>query len=127
VRDARLHSAGWQARSIPKVPSLPHCVRTGAYFGRVKIQGKTFRESTGTNVLATAKLLLGGFIKKNASAPRIPSLEHLPPTARFLFKDKAQASQPPCLKFFLLGLKFITPFLNFFLLGLKFSPLGLKF
>jgi hypothetical protein len=32
-------------RSFPKVPNLVQYVSTGTYFGRVKIEGKTFRES----------------------------------------------------------------------------------
>jgi integrase len=51
-------------RSFPKVPNLVQYVSTGTYFGRVKIEGKTFRESLNTNVFTTAKLLLGDYIKK---------------------------------------------------------------
>ena len=39
-------------------------VSTGTYFGKVKIGGKPFRESLGTKVFTTAKLLLGDWIKK---------------------------------------------------------------
>ena len=63
VRDARLSPDGkW--RSFPKVPNLVQYVRTGTYFGRVKIDGKVFRESLDTDVFTTAKLFLGDFIKK---------------------------------------------------------------
>ena len=56
--DANLSPDGkW--RSFPKVPNLVQYVSTGTYFGRVKIEGKTFRESLNTNVFTTAKLLLG--------------------------------------------------------------------
>ncbi len=51
-------------RSFPKVPNLAQYVGTGAYFGRVKIGGKTFRESLETDVFTTAKLRLPDFIKK---------------------------------------------------------------
>ena len=51
-------------RSFPKVPNLVQYVNTGTYFGRVKIEGKTFRESLETDVFTTAKLLLGDYIKK---------------------------------------------------------------
>jgi integrase len=62
-RDANLSPDGkW--RSIPKVPNLVQYVSTGTYFGRIKIEGKVFRESLGTDVFTTAKLLLGDFIKK---------------------------------------------------------------
>lgn len=62
-RDATLSPDGkW--RSFPKVPNLLQYVNTGNYFGRVKIDGKIFRESLDTDVFTTAKLLLGDFIKK---------------------------------------------------------------
>lgn len=67
VREANLASDGkW--RSFPKVLNLIQYVSTGIYFGRVKIDGKVFRESCreslDTDVFTTAKLLLGDFIKK---------------------------------------------------------------
>jgi integrase len=62
-RDATLSPDGkW--RSFPKVPNLLQYVNTGKYFGRVKIDGKIFRESLETDVFTTAKLLLCDFIKK---------------------------------------------------------------
>jgi len=51
-------------RSFPKVPNLVQYVSTGTYFGRIKIEGKVFRESLDTNIFTDAKLLLGDFIKK---------------------------------------------------------------
>lgn len=51
-------------RSFPKVPNLVQYVSTDTYFGRVKIEGKIFRESLETNVFTTAKLLLGDWKKK---------------------------------------------------------------
>ena len=62
-RDSNL-STDSKWRSFPKVPNLIQSVNTGAYFGRVKIEGKIFRESLGTDVFTTAKLLLGDYIKK---------------------------------------------------------------
>ena len=63
MRDASLSPDGkW--RSFPKAPNLLQYVNTGAYFGRVKIEGKIFRESLETDVFTTAKLLLGDWIKK---------------------------------------------------------------
>ncbi len=50
-------------RSFPKVPNLVQYVNTGVYFGRVKIEGKIFRESLHTDVFTTAKLRLPDFIK----------------------------------------------------------------
>ena len=48
-RDANLSPDGkW--RSFPKVPNLVQYVSTGTYFGRVKIEGKVFRESLETDV-----------------------------------------------------------------------------
>ncbi len=61
--DASLSSDGkW--RSFPKVPNMVQYVSTGTYFGKVKIGGKPFRESLGTNVFTTAKLILGDWLKK---------------------------------------------------------------
>ena len=62
-RDANLSPDG-KGRSFPKVPNLVQYVSTGAYFGRVKLNGKIFRESLKTDVHTTAKLLLGDFIRK---------------------------------------------------------------
>ncbi len=62
-RDARL-SPDSKWRSFPKVPNLVQYVNTGTYFGRIKIEGKVFRESLDTDVFTTAKLRLGDFIKK---------------------------------------------------------------
>jgi len=63
LRDAAMSPDGkW--RSFPKVPNLVQYVSTGTYFGRVKIEGKTFRESLETDVFTTAKLRLPDFIKK---------------------------------------------------------------
>ena len=59
VHDAN-HSPDGKWRSFPKVPNLVQSVRTGTYFGRVKIDGKVFRESLDTDVFTTAKLLLAG-------------------------------------------------------------------
>jgi hypothetical protein len=39
-------------------------VNTRTYFERVKIEGKTFRESLNTDIYTTAKLPLDDFIKK---------------------------------------------------------------
>jgi hypothetical protein len=63
TRDTTL-SADGKWRSFPKVPNLVQYVSTGTYFGKVKIGGKPFRESLGTDVFTTAKLLLGDWIKK---------------------------------------------------------------
>jgi hypothetical protein len=62
IKHAKLSPNGkW--RSFSKVPSLVQHVNTDAYFGRVKIEGKIFRESLETDVFTTAKLLLGDWIK----------------------------------------------------------------
>ncbi len=63
AREAHLSPDGkW--RSFPKVPNLVQYVITETYFGRVKVNGKTFRESLKTTVFSTAKLRLGDYIKK---------------------------------------------------------------
>jgi hypothetical protein len=63
TRDVNTSTDGkW--RSFPKVPNLLQYINTCAYFGRVKKEGKIFRESLGTDVFTTAKLLLGDFLKK---------------------------------------------------------------
>jgi integrase len=62
-RDEHLSPDGkW--RSFPKVPNLLQYASTGLYFARVKVNGKLFRRSLGTEVFSTAKLKLGDFIKK---------------------------------------------------------------
>lgn len=63
VRDASLSPDGkW--RSFPKAPNLLQYVSTGAYFGRVKVGRKLFRQSLKTAVFTTAKLRLGDFLKQ---------------------------------------------------------------
>ena len=70
-RETRLSPDGkW--RSFPKVPNLLQYVNTGVYFGRVKIEGKIFRESLGTDVFTNAKLLLGDFLKKKRKQANRP-------------------------------------------------------
>lgn len=51
-------------RSFPKVPGLLQYVASGAYFGKVKIQGKQIRQSLKTDVFTTAKLKLADFKKE---------------------------------------------------------------
>lgn len=51
-------------RSFPKVPGLLQYVASGAYFGKLKVQGKQIRRSLKTDVFTTAKLRLGDFIKE---------------------------------------------------------------
>ena len=71
ARDAAISPDGkW--RSFPKVPNLVQYVSTGTYFGRVKIGGKTFRESLETDVFTTAKLRLPDFIKKRRKLANRP-------------------------------------------------------
>ncbi len=50
-------------RSFPKVPNLLQYVNTGTYFARVKIKGKTIRQSLETDVFTTAKLKLPDKLK----------------------------------------------------------------
>jgi integrase len=63
TRERHISSDGkW--RSFPRVPNLLQYVSTGTYFARVKVDGKLFRESLGTDVFTTAKLKLPDFLKK---------------------------------------------------------------
>lgn len=50
-------------RYFPKVPNLLQYVSTGTYFARVKIKGKTIRQSLETDVFTTAKLKLPDKLK----------------------------------------------------------------
>ena len=52
-------------RPFPKVPHLLQYVISGNYFGKVKINGKTVRQSLQTTVWSTAQLRLNGFLKEN--------------------------------------------------------------
>ncbi|MGA3265969.1 MAG: site-specific integrase [Verrucomicrobiota bacterium] len=62
TRQANLSPDGkW--RSFPKVPNLLQYVSTGTFYGRVKVDGKLYRESLETNVFSTAKLKLADFVK----------------------------------------------------------------
>ena len=45
--------------AFPKSSKLGSIRHNGVYFGRAKIEGKIFRESLGTDIFSTAKLLLG--------------------------------------------------------------------
>lgn len=55
-------------RSFPKIPHLLQYVSNGNYYGRIKIGGKTIRESLGTSVWTTAKLKLTDFLKQQQEA-----------------------------------------------------------
>jgi len=52
-------------RSFPKVPHLLQYVISGNYFGKVKINGKTIRQSLQTTVWSTAQLRLNDFLKEH--------------------------------------------------------------
>jgi integrase len=63
-REEHLSSDGkW--RSFPKVPHLLQYVISGNYFGKVKINGKTIRQSLETTVWTTAQLQLNVFLKEH--------------------------------------------------------------
>jgi integrase len=65
-RDERLSPDGlW--RSFPKVPNLVCYVKSGTYFGRIKVHGKVIRRSLETTVFSAAKLRLADFIKENST------------------------------------------------------------
>src|SRR5438045_2880195 len=70
TKDARLSPDGkW--KSFSKVPNLLQYVSTGAYFARVKVDGKLIRQSLETDVFTTAKLKLPDFIKKQMKKKRL--------------------------------------------------------
>jgi hypothetical protein len=58
-------------RSFPKVPHLLQYVSNGNYYGRIKVAGKTIRESLKTKVWSTAKLRLTDFLKNQQSRDRV--------------------------------------------------------
>ncbi|HEX3716329.1 MAG TPA: site-specific integrase [Verrucomicrobiae bacterium] len=67
-RDAHLSNDGkWGY--FPKVPNLVQYVRTGTYFARAKVKGKTFRQSLDTDIFTTAKLRLADKIKDYRKPP----------------------------------------------------------
>lgn len=57
-------------RSFPKVPNLLQYVSTGTFYGRVKVDGKLYRESLDTTVFTVAKLKLGDFVKEKTRKRR---------------------------------------------------------
>ena len=62
-RAARLTKDGkWQG--FTKVPNLLQYVRTGTYFARIKVKGKTIRLSLKTSAFTTAKLRLADKLKE---------------------------------------------------------------
>ena len=68
-RDEQLSPDGkW--RSFPKVPNLLQYVSNGNYYGRIKVSGKTIRESLATDVWTKAKLKLHDFVKKHQDCSR---------------------------------------------------------
>ena len=57
-------------RSFPKVPNLLQYVSNSNYYGRIKVGGKTIRESLNTDVWSKAKLRLHDFVKKHQESRR---------------------------------------------------------
>jgi hypothetical protein len=51
-------------RSFPKVPHLLQYICNANYYGRIKTDGKTIRESLKTDVWATARLRRSDFLKQ---------------------------------------------------------------
>jgi hypothetical protein len=51
-------------RSFPRVPHLQQYVTSGAYFGKVKINGRRIKKSLETAVWSTAQLRLAKFLKE---------------------------------------------------------------
>ena len=80
----RLATMDGQWQSFPMVPNLVQSVGTGTYFGRVKIEGKTFRESLETDVFTKAKLRLPDFIKAKQEQFARPSSGPSPKRGGFM-------------------------------------------
>jgi integrase len=78
-------------RSFSKVPNLLQYVSTGVYFGRVKINGKIYRESLKTDVFTTAKLRLPDFIKKKRKLAAKPILGTFA-AARVLYENEMETA-----------------------------------
>ena len=57
-------------RSFPKVPNLVQYISTGTFYGRVKVDGKLYRESLKTTVYSIAKLKLPDFVKSKLRKKR---------------------------------------------------------
>ena len=68
-RDEQLSRDG-KGRSFPKVPNLLQYVSNGNYYGRIKVGGKTIRESLATHVWTKAKLRQHDILKKH-QLPRV--------------------------------------------------------
>jgi hypothetical protein len=51
-------------RSFPRIPHLLQYVSSGAYFARIKVRGKIFRQSLETDVWSDAQLKLVDFLKE---------------------------------------------------------------
>jgi integrase len=58
-------SANGKWRSFPRVPHLLQYVISGNYFGKVKINGRSIRQSLQTTVWTTAQLRLNDFLKEH--------------------------------------------------------------
>jgi hypothetical protein len=79
-REEHLSKDG-QWRSFPKVPHLLQYVSNSNYYGRIKVGGKSIRESLKTDVWTTAKLRLTDFLKEHQEARRqlpLPMLKRTP-------------------------------------------------
>jgi hypothetical protein len=67
ARSERLFPDGkW--RSFPKVPNLLQYVSTGAYYGRVKVNGKILKKALATDGFEQAKPLLREWINRGDKA-----------------------------------------------------------
>ncbi|MGH7990468.1 MAG: hypothetical protein ACREDS_09815, partial [Limisphaerales bacterium] len=74
-------------RSFSKVPNLLQYVNTGKFYGRVKVNGKLYRESLKTDVFSTAKLIVADFIKKKLRKKRQVGTPNTFAEARALYEQ----------------------------------------
>ncbi len=58
-------------KSFPNVPHLLQYVNTGAYFGKIRVNGKQIRQSLKTTVFSVAKTKLIDFINREQKRKRI--------------------------------------------------------
>ena len=64
-------------RSFSKVPNLLQYVSTGTFYGRVKRDGKLYRETLKTQVFSVTKLKLGDFVKEKTRKRRQVGTPHI--------------------------------------------------
>jgi len=78
-------------RSFTRVPHLLQYVSSGAYFARIKIRGKIFRQSLETDVWSDAQLRLVDFLKEKQTIREAGNEQKVPfSTATELYKKRVE-------------------------------------